>query len=192
MKDEIIIRSIKEGSRKDYLKELYKRTLPKVRTYILRNSGNHADVEDVFQDGVIILVQKVKDGSFNPDYSIDGFIYSVCRNLWINKAKVAARTNLKEELPDVLSNNDRDQLGDMISEEKLNVVKEVFSMLGEGCEKLLRLTIIQEYSMKEVVEELGYANTNMAKTYNYRCRLRLLKLFEEKPALLTYFKGANA
>ena len=187
MKDDLqIIEAIRKGNRSTYLNMLYKRTLPKVKNYIKKNGGLQEDVEDIFQDAVIIFVQKVKDRTFDEQYEIDGFIYTVSRNLWINKAKTNKRSVLQNEFEE--QKEDKvDQLNYLINEEKSSIVNQILKELGEACYELMQLTLIKELSLKEVALELGYANDNVAKTYNYRCKKKLMKLVEDTPSILNYF-----
>lgn len=185
--DSKIIDAIRKGLNSDYLNILYKRSLPKVKNYIRKKGGRLEDVEDVFQDAVVIFVQKVRDKSFNESYDIDGFIFTICRNLFINKLKVQNRTTLSDEIPESID-SEPTSLNYMISEEKTNKVNELLAQLGEACYDLMQLTIIKELPLKEVAKLLGYSSEGIAKTYNYRCKKKLMKLVEEQPQVLAYFQ----
>ena len=86
-KDKDIIQSIRKGENTRILKHLYAKILPKICRYIRKNSGTEDDAFDIFQDGVVIFYRHVMSGNYRDDYDISGFLYTVCRNLWINKVK---------------------------------------------------------------------------------------------------------
>ena len=85
--DQQIINTIKTGCDQGALKFLYNRCFPKIRAYVCSNSGTKEDALDIFQDAVLILCKQVKSNKYNEKYEMDGFIFSVSRNLWINKMK---------------------------------------------------------------------------------------------------------
>jgi DNA-directed RNA polymerase specialized sigma24 family protein len=84
--DKEILGAIGKGDDR-VLEHLYKQVLPKVKSYIARNSGNNEDARDIFQDAVVIFYKYVKTGKFDVQHDIAGFIFSVSKNLWINSAK---------------------------------------------------------------------------------------------------------
>lgn len=182
--DKEIIEAVRKGDNQRVLNSLYKKSLPKVKRYIMRNSGNIEDVNDIFQDAVIVLLTKIKERKFNETYEIDGFLYTVARNLWINRAKVKSRSVLTDAIPETASSDSPDLLEGLISEEKANAVNEILEAVGEPCHSLLHLAIIKEYSLAEIAEKMKYTSDKVAKTYKYRCKKRLVALVQKN----TYFQ----
>ena len=83
---ESIINAIISGKGNGILSVLYKETLPKVRNMVLKNNGNQEEANDIFQDAVLILFKQVRNGSFNTSYEMEGYIYTIAKNLWIKRA----------------------------------------------------------------------------------------------------------
>jgi RNA polymerase sigma factor (sigma-70 family) len=185
--DKKIIAAIQNGDKGAYLDVLYKTTFAKIKNYIKKNGGDNEEVEDIFQDAVIIFVQKVRDKSFNEENDIDGFIYTVSRNLWINRTKIKGRSVLQDQIAD-FEESKPDHLNYLISDEKTNIVHQILSKLGESCHNLLTLTLLKEFSLKEVAQEMGYSSEGIAKTYSYRCRQKLISMVQENPSVLHYFQ----
>jgi len=187
--DSKIIECIQQGENDPVLAYLYEHTLKKVRRYVLQNNGSQEEASDIFQDAVVIFFNQVKQNKFNQQYGIDGFIFSVSRNLWIDKVRRDKRFQNKDlslmesEFPD-----SSDHLGDLITQEKSSAMRSVFEKLDEKCQKILRFSIFEKLSMKEIGEKMGYANENVAKTNNYRCKQYLQKLVNEDKNLLNLLK----
>lgn len=187
--DSKIIQCIQKGENDPALAYLYEHTLKKVRRYVIQNNGTLEEASDIFQDAVIIFFNQVKQNKFNEQYGIDGFIYSVSRNLWIDKVRKDKRLQNKDlslmesDVPDTF-----DLLGDLITREKSSAMKQVFQKLDEKCQKILRFSIYEKLSMKEISEKMGYASENVAKTNNYRCKQYLQKLVNEDKNLLNLLK----
>ncbi len=173
--DKDVISALKKGNDDAVLSFLYKIVLPKVKHYIKANRGNEDEAKDIFQDAVIIFYKKVKLDQIAEDINITAYICHVAKNLWINRAK---KLNKTTELPseDFLQTEDDNFLNNLITEEKKNAVINLLLQIGEECQKLLKYSVYDSLSMKEICEKMGYSSENVAKTYNYRCKQKLVQL----------------
>lgn len=118
---------------------LYKEYAEMVTHLILTNSGTKDDAEDVFQDTIIILYEKIKANIFVLKSSLKTYIYSVSRNLWLYRLRQKSRDDkitesfmaVAEEYVDVdfyYEENDKDAK-----------MTDYFRLLGESCRKILLL-----------------------------------------------------
>jgi RNA polymerase sigma factor (sigma-70 family) len=173
--DKDVVEALKKGNDDAVLSFLYKAVLPKVKHYIKTNRGNEDEAKDIFQDAVIIFYKKVKLDQFPEEVNVTAYICRIAKNLWINRAK---RLNKTTELPndDFMQTEDDDFLDNLITEEKKNTVKNLLSEIGEECQKLLKYSVYDNLSMKEICGLMGYSSENVAKTYNYRCKQKLVQL----------------
>ena len=187
MTDQEILAAIDRGD-DAVLTYLYKTVLPKVKNYILRNSGTVDDARDVFQDSVLIFYKYVKLGKYNSGNDIDGFIFSVSRNLWINIVK--RRKRIVQLTDDQVSDTAGGNLSDeVISKEREHFIMELFDALGESCKQILIYSIYDKLSMKEIKEKMGFTSENVAKTKNYKCKQRLAEMVKENSSLKDYLKA---
>ena len=113
-----ILKAIQENRNQGVLKELYVNVLPKVRNYILKNSGNKEDAQDVFQDAVISFMHSVKTGRFDATKDIDAYIYVIAKNIWINKIKRNQKTILNNEISEKTDDLMINQLDLLITKER--------------------------------------------------------------------------
>lgn len=174
-KDKDIIDSIRRGEDTRILKHLYDKILPKICRYICQNSGTKDDAFDVFQDGVMIFYKYVITGQYHENYDISGFLYSVCRNLWINKVK---RDRFTTRLQNDIEGKEtgRNILDDIISAERETEVRGFLSELGGRCRELLQYVFYHQLTTKEICEKMGFANEDTLKTKKYKCKQRLLEI----------------
>ena len=173
------------GKNQRVLEYLYHRVLPKVQNYVLNNSGNADDAFDVFQDAMVAFCKYVKLNKFNQNYSVDGFIYTVAKNVWINKARRNKKLVLTEEAE--MPENEPDSqnaLNYLITNEREKEVKQMLEKLGEKCHQLLQMAIYQEMSGKEICEKMGFASENGVKTQKYKCKQKLLQIIKEQNSTL--------
>ncbi len=183
-----IVDSIEKGDNSSALKHLYGEPLKKVRNYILKNNGSRDDANDVFQDAVIALFNLIKKGKYDRSKDLNGFLYVVAKNLWVDKI----RKDKKREITDFSESYDHtdysDHLKSMMSQEKLTAFQTLFNMQTPRCKALLHYSIYEKLSMKEISDKMGMSNENVAKATNYRCKQALAKLIEENKGLTSSLK----
>ena len=180
--DKEILVFIQRGEDDKALSFLYKKILPKIRQYVKTNNGDDDEAYDIFQDGIMIFYKQVKESKFNEEYEIGGFIYTVCRNLWINRVKRKNRNVSIDHVADPGRTEDN-ALNDLISEEREAYVMKMLSDLGERCKELLLYSIFYKFSMKEICEKMGFSTENAAKTRNYKCKQKLVGLVKDNLAI---------
>lgn len=179
------MQAIKGGKHSEALSYLYKATLKKVRNYVIKNSGSKEEADDIFQEAIVIFFLKVKQGAFEENHSIDGFIYTVARNMWINKTKRHALHRAYEE--QVQKENpfeDEGQLTSLLDREKAAAMESIFNRLEENCRKILRYVIYDRLSMKEVSVKMGHKNETVSKAQHYRCKQYLARIVKENKHIL--------
>ena len=185
-----IIRCIQEGNDSKALTYLYEHTLVKVRSYIRKNSGSKDEANDIFQDAVIIFFRQVKENKFDVEKDIDAFIYTIARNLWIDKAKRERRIVYYDNGEIYEQRHDStNQLTELISKEKTEAMKAVFDKLDEKCKKILHYYIYEKRSMKEISQLMGYSSEDVVKTNHYRCKQYLSKLVKSDLSLMNLIKS---
>ena len=173
--NEIILGILNDS--KEILNRLYKNYFPMVLQLVLNNNGNEDDAKDVFQECVIVLYNKVKNGNFELNSKLKTFIYSVCRHLWLKRLNANIRNirNIKdfsEFLPveDELEKHEE-------KDRQFNMMERALIQLGEPCKTIIEDYYLQNRSMHEISEKFGYTNADNAKTQKYKCLQRLKKLF---------------
>ncbi len=160
----------------DAMKTVYTDHFGMIKHLVLKNSGNEADAEDVFQEAMVILYQKLNSPNFELTVQLKTYVYSICRNLWLNELNRRGRRKigLKDYEKYV-------ETGYLFSvdwkerrEETLNNVEKAMRYLGEKCQQILVLYYFDKKSMAEIAVEMDYTNADNAKNQKYKC-LRQLK-----------------
>jgi RNA polymerase sigma factor (sigma-70 family) len=158
-----------------YLSDRY---LPMIRLLVTQMGGTSEDAKDIFQDGLIIMLEKIDKNEFVLTCKFKTFLYSVCENLWkgvLEKRKAAA--NYFQRRIDPSSDQDFTEIYDNQLYESM--FYDVFETLDPVCKEILKL-YWQEYSPMEIADKLGY-------TYGYvrkkkcECQAELLKRINNHP-----------
>lgn len=123
---------------------------------VYQKGGSLEDARDIFQDGLIIMLEKIDNNDFELTCKFKTYLYCVCENLWksVLVKRQAATNYLSRRLEDD-SDNDFTELQDNKLYE--NIFYDVFETLEPTFQKILKLHW-QEKSHKEIAETLGYTD----------------------------------
>ncbi|HOU02663.1 MAG TPA: sigma-70 family RNA polymerase sigma factor [Bacteroidales bacterium] len=136
------------------------RYLPMIRLMVTRSGGSSEDAKDIFQESLIIILEKIDSGEFTLTCKFMTFLYCVCDNLWkATKAKRQSAANYLRSIADSESNDDSDFTENFDDEVYKEIFAEVFRSLDPMSRKVLKMHWKQK-THREIAEELGY-------TYGY-------------------------
>mgnify|MGYP003580969942 CR=1 FL=1 len=145
--------------------------------FILNNNGDEDDAKDVYQEGIIVLYNKIKGGDFELSSKLKTYIYSVCRRIWLKKlAQQNKKTSDIADFEDVLVVDDEVEQHEE-KDRQFDKMQSALVLLGEPCKTIIQDFYIHNLSMQDICEKFGYTNTDNAKTQKYKCLQRLKKLF---------------
>lgn len=183
-RDKKIIEAIQNNHNSTVVSLLYKSSLLKIRKYIIKNGGSYEDADDCFQDALIKLYNIIKEGKYNEDYDVDGFIFTVVRNSWIDiqrKRKKIVTVELSEYSPLLVEDSDNNTNPE---KDTFTLFQSIFSQLDHKCQTILTWFMYEKMSLKEISLRMGYSSENVAKTVHYRCKQYLMKLIQSNPSVL--------
>ena len=138
-----------------YLSDRY---MPMIRLIVYPNGGTNEDAHDIFQDGLIIMLEKLDNKEFALTCKFKTFLYCVCEHLWkrvLDKRQAASNYLTRRNEPEV--EKDFTEIIDQQTYEE--IFSDVFETLDPISKKILTL-YWQEISPQEIADKLGY-------TYGY-------------------------
>ena len=156
---------------------LYKTYFPMILQLIINNNGSEHDAKDVFQEGILVLHDKIKSGDFELSSKLKTFLYSVCRRIWLKKLNQKSRFsgNIKDYENHFQVEQDLEQ--HVEKDQQFLLMDKSLTQLGEPCKTIIEDFYIHNLSMQDICEKFGYTNADNAKTQKYKCLQRLKKLF---------------
>lgn len=161
----------------DALNKLYTGYFPMILQFILNNNGDEDDAKDVYQEGIIVLYNKIKGGNFELSSKLKTYIYSVCRRIWLKKLTQQSRkTSNIADFEDVIATEDDVEQHEE-KDRQFEKMQGALLHLGEPCKTIIQDFYINNLSMQDICEKFGYTNTDNAKTQKYKCLQRLKKIF---------------
>ncbi len=155
------------------IQEIYDKTYPGIVSLVKKNSGVEDDAWDMFQEGLILILKKVREPNFNLSSSFFSFFYGICYNLWRNELQKKRRTEvtLVDDNKYIVDDNIEDT---MHKASQLSLYKEKFLGLGARCQELLKLHLEKRLKLKEIAKTMGYANENVVKQQKHKCQQQLI------------------
>ena len=168
MTDIEITQCIREGKYNPAMKGLYA-YLPVVKRFVQKNKGTKQEAEDIFQEGLVIFCKKLTDVNFELRCSINTYLYSVCKLLWLDELKKKNKKIKNNFLPleDKYLSEEIDV--DIENDKPIKTAQEAVLMLGEKCKELLQLFYFKKKSMAQIAIQLGFKTEKVAKNQKYRC-----------------------
>lgn len=177
------IRKQLEGCRKHW-EFLYWKIYPKVKLHVLQNSGTENDAADIFQDSLVAFHRNVLNGSYKEDSSIVTYINSISRNLWLNainrKALFSKFKDLKHDENKEIEGPESDLIKEEEQRNQKKRIQDYLKNIGEKCRKVLYLKVDYRWKMKDIAEEMGYKNEQIARNAYFKCKKRLRELIENE------------
>ena len=157
------------------MEHVYKTYYPTVRSLILDNNGTENDAEDLFQDAMIVLYSKVRNKEFELTCSLKTYLYSIARNLWLNKLKQNSKYTLVNHDTEYIELG-TEELKTLDVNPRYKRIMEQFAHIGESCKEVLLMFYFHRMSMYAIANDMGFANEQVAKNKKSRCLKKLKHL----------------
>lgn len=176
-----MLKSSDKTIRNKALKDLYRVNYPRIATHIKNNSGNPEDAEDIFQDGLIALYQQVTNGTFQGNSSLNTYLFSICKNLWLKRLRKSSTSKEGFELDPEIATDENLAIDDLIADETTKALADLLDKLKGDCKKILLLFYYEKRRMVEIAKIMGFANDQVAKNKKNRCLKELRVLATQLP-----------
>jgi len=178
MTDQEIIRSIKQGKNEKPLVFLYKE-FPKIKQLILKSGCNETIAREVFNDSLLLLIEKIQQPSFELTSKLTTYLYGINRFLVKNELRKQNKTAYELEWSDTLILSESDLGYDNEEEEQLKKLDLILNKLSEKCRRIFELFYFRKVKMEDIARELNYSSVNSAKTQKYKCIEQAFELSQQ-------------
>lgn len=148
---------------------LYSFYYPSIEKFVCKNSGTAVDAEDVFQETIIVLLDKVPKHDFVLTSSIKTYIFAIASNIWLKRLRDAKRTTkfpLDFELEDMTLSEWEEKEA---NHQKRNLLQRIFEKMTRHCVIFLTRTFLTGASREQLMNVMGYKNTHTFDNQKYKC-----------------------
>lgn len=179
IQEQELLDGLREGDEKT-LEYIYGRYLPEAKRLIKSNSGNDEDAEDIFQEALVLVHNKLKNDHLNLDCSLGAYLYAICKNMWWRRFRKQKKLVLSSEFTAYDHELDLDALSQIINNEKYSLVRTHFFRLNESCQKILNM-FFEKIPMREIANKLGSTEGYVRKK-KFKCKQALIASLEKDSA----------
>lgn len=171
LNDSEIIAGIRSKNNK-VLSEFYRANLPNVRKFVVENSGDEDDANDVMQEGIILIYQKIQKESLHVNVSINAYLLATCKNIWLMRLRRKKKMIVNSDQIDILEGTEESLIFNLVQAEKNNLYRKHFLQLDQSCMDLLT-QVFDGKSMKEIADSMGIS-LGYARKKKFICKERLM------------------
>lgn len=169
---------------------VYDKYFNTIKSFVLRYGGAEEDAWDIFQDGIVVIYEQIKQENLVVKNSFLTYFYTVCKYQWL---KVIRERDSKyfQSIEDSLEadrlnlNDQYHELDEAIEKEKrIKLYQKNVAKLSKECQALLKL-VAKGYKIDEITTELDYKSTGFTYKKRRLCKERLIKLINTDKEQLT-------
>lgn len=154
---------------------LYKFYFPMVENFVLKNSGNRDDARDVFQETILVLLDKVPTEDFELTSSLKTYLFSISSNLWLKRLRQARQMSTRSG--DALEQGSTHgpaaavEIACELHEEPTPAEKVMgfLSRITLKCQTLLKAIFFLRKDIHTITRENGYTSVHNAQNQKYKC-----------------------
>ncbi len=175
--DARILDQIGKGD-EEALVKLYQANERQVSAFITRNNGTQDDADDMLQEALVVVWERVRAGRYEHTAKISTFVFAIVKNMWLRRLARTRREIATDMANDPTPCDDSSGLEQLIETEEAGQVASALTSLGDPCRKLLLLYYWEELAMDEIAVQMGFANADTVKSKKYQCKKALEKLLK--------------
>lgn len=139
------------------------------------------EAEDIFQEAIIILYEKVQERKLTElRSSLKSYLYAISKHLAFQKQRKSIEVLFAPSSVEFLANQwvtQQTQETDINNKEQQ--ILTVLQNLRNPCKTILYAYYFKKMSMEEIAQMMNYKSSDVVKTQKYRCMNKLFKIFLE-------------
>jgi len=170
---------------KQIIHYIYLKLLPVVKRHIVNNSGTEFMAEDIFQDALLILFNKIRADEIYLSSSFSTYFVAICKNLWLNQLRKNRNSTVyfTDEIERFNTIEDAYQPG--LDMDFTRLFKKHFRRLSGKSQMVLYLHFNQVTPL-EVAKQMGFKNKEYAISRKYKCLKKLISNIKGDPELSSF------
>lgn len=180
----LMARNGNEKERKNAFGEIYRKCYLKCAGFLVSKFGQRTAIEDVVQNAVIVLKEKLDNQSFVLTCRIQTFLNTVAYNKGLTEFGKPKEQILAEDDIEDITDEYFAPMEEPLNNERIKVVLSVLEdpdKTSDICREIISGFWLRQQLLEQIAAAMGYKNTDVAKTRKSYC---LAKLKEEVVKLL--------
>ncbi len=170
------------------VRKLYEYYFEGTIAQICAAGGTREDGADIFQESVLVLVEKLKTGQFRGESSIKTFLSGIARNLWLFELRTRSRRKSREVLYMAGENTVQTAEESFFTKNNTADLVAVLGEIGDTCKKILTGFYYDDKSMKDMLADFDYENEQVLRNKKSKCMKKLKEFLQSNTTLLNNLK----
>lgn len=172
------IEAIRKGDNKG-IKAIYQEFFVQAKRKIVRLGGKPEDAEDIFQEALIIIFEKIQQNTLPMITSFRTYFLGICKYLW----KSNSRQKYKREITGISQAyhpDDIDIAEKIVEKDKHKFFQRKMDLLSKDQQEVLNL-YFDGFSMKQIAHKMGYGSAAYAKKKKAVVKKKLVGMIQLDP-----------
>ncbi|SEW51154.1 RNA polymerase sigma factor [Chitinophaga arvensicola] len=148
-----------------WLENLYRHTLPRVAAMVYRMGGHLEMAKDVFQDAVIIYLEKQQAQKLPPGVSAEAYITGIARILCIRQLKKSGPELSLDEMTENIGVPSDYYAPPPVARPVLDYIRSA----GKRCLQLLQAFYYDQHSLSDIAAGFNFKTLHSASVQKYKC-----------------------
>ena len=160
------------------IKKIYRECYPMIEKLVINTGGNTDQAKDIFQEALMVAIERIKSGQFILKCRFSTFIYAVSKKMWFQERRKSLRKKMTIE-----RNVDMVEEPDEMDDSELRfkeIFERHFNELSKDCQRILKMHF-NNIDISEIQEVMEYDNPHYAMDRKYRCKKSLIKRIISDP-----------
>ena len=162
------------------LEYVYLTYYPIIEGYIIHNQGNREQAEDVFQDAMIVVYNRIKSSELILTCKFGTYLYAVCKNIWIQERKKYLLHIDKLRHQPLVVNDPGPGDDPLLQKHLTQLFNKHFDALSQDCQKILNMDF-NNFNVEDIRSAMNYKDLHHAADRKYRCKKSLIKRIVNDP-----------
>lgn len=137
--------------------------------WIQKNNGTEEDSEDIFNDAIVILLNKIDSEALTLHCQLSTYFFSICKHLWFHECRKRRRVILSNDVGDDYS----DSIYDNSDDEKYELLTEIMNNLDERSKDMFK-HIFNNRSYAEIAYIMNFKNAQAVADKKKNCIKKIL------------------
>ena len=149
-----------------------------VERFTLKHNGTTEDAEDLFHEGLLVILEKIKNRRLPTDSKLKIFFYHVCRNIWYDKLK--ERKIHLHYCIDNVEYEDNISVDETLEERKYKLFQRHFNSISKSHQKIIKLKF-KGKTTAEIMKATGIGNRDYLHKKICICKQKLFNRIWSDP-----------
>ena len=156
---------------------LYKKSYPKVKKFVLQNKGNEEDAQDVFQKALLQIAVRHQKEAICITTNFNAYLFTVCKNLWRRELntykKRVTNVEAKEQVDEYV-----DAAYALIEQKRQELFVEKLGEISTNCKKILTM-FFAKIPYAEIIKHTDYTSEIVVRQRVFKCKKKLTELIQK-------------